>query len=403
MPWLEQRGNSYRIKFRFAEKNYSVPLKAEDEREAGGLLARFEENLRLLSRGRLELPDGANLGLFLLSDGKLAKKPEPKVVMTVGELFDLYLSTLTPGAKEANTLKSEGIHLRHLRRLLKAATPITQIGTHSVQSYVDRRAGEKYRRSLVRAVTIKKETSTLQTVWNWASRRGYIAAAAPVKGITYPKEREKPPFRTYEQIQAIVDRGGLTKYEVRELWDGVFLDKDQVAEVLTYVKGNAPSDWIHPFFVAAAHSGARRSELMRAQVEDFDFANRVVLLREKKMSRLRDTFRTVEMTPLVESVMTAYFANWHPGGRFAFCSGRNEPISDSVSRKAFRGVLRNSKWKVLRGYHVFRHSFASNLAVAGIDEHVIGALMGHLTAEMRNRYRHLFPSTRRAAIASVYG
>jgi site-specific recombinase XerD len=65
--------------------------------------------------------------------------------------------------------------------------------------------------------------------------------------------------------------------------------------------------------------------------------------------------------------------------------------------------MRKSKWKVLRGYHVFRHSFASNLAAAGIDEHVIAALMGHLTAEMRARYRHLFPSQRRAAVASVFG
>ena len=69
----------------------------------------------------------------------------------------------------------------------------------------------------------------------------------------------------------------------------------------------------------------------------------------------------------------------------------------------FKSALRNSRWKVLRGYHAFRHSIASNLAAAGIDGHVIATLMGHLTAEMRARYRHLFPSQRRAAVASVFG
>lgn len=403
MPWLERRGRKFRIKFRYAGKNHSVPVKTDDEREAEGLLGRFEENLRLLERGRLELPDDADLGLFLLSDGRLNEKPRPKAYLSLGAVFDLYEKTLTVGAKEANTRKSEGIHLGHLRRLLGASTPTTRVTTQAVQQYVDSRAAEKYRGRPIRPTTVRKELATFQTVWNWAHRRGHVPAASPAKGITFPKEREKPPFRTYDQVKAIVDRGGLSKTEIRELWDGLFLDRTQVDEVLGYVKQHAPSDWLYPFFVAAAHTGARRSELLRARVEDFDFENKVVLVREKKKSRSRETFRTVDMTPFVASVMKGYFADGHPGGVYAFSIEPNRPISDGTSRKAFRGVMRKSKWKVLRGYHVFRHSFASNLAAAGIDEHVIAALMGHLTAEMRARYRHLFPAQRRAAVIGVFG
>lgn len=311
MPWLERRGNKFRIKFRYSGKNHSVPLKTADEREAEGLLGRFEENLRLLKRGRLELPDGAELGQFLLSDGKLHSKPQPKPTLSVAEVFDFYQRTLTAGAKEANNRKSEGIHLAHLRRLLGAATRASHIGTQAVQEYVDRRAAETYRGRPIRPVTVRKEVATFQTVWNWAHRRGHVPTASPAKGITFPKEKEKPPFRTYDQVKSIVDRGGLSKVEVRELWDGLFLDKGQVAEVLGHVREHAPSDWLYPFFVAAAHTGARRSELLRARVEDFDFANRVVLVREKKKSRNRETFRTVDMTPLVESVVKGYLADGH--------------------------------------------------------------------------------------------
>ena len=81
----------------------------------------------------------------------------------------------------------------------------------------------------------------------------------------------------------------------------------------------------------------------------------------------------------------------HPGGAYAFSIDANRAISDGTSRKAFRGVMRKSKWKVLRGYHAFRHSFASNLAAAGVDQRVIDELMGHTTVEMQKRYRHLFP------------
>lgn len=190
---------------------------------------------------------------------------------------------------------------------------------------------------------------------------------------------------------------------MRELWDGLFLDRDQVADVLAVVRTRDTPGWFHPFLVAAAHTGARRSELLRARVEDFDVANGVVLIREKKKASGRETFRTVDMTPLLAAVVRDYFAAGHPGGVYAFGTTPGVPVTDWSSRAAFRAAVRGSKWAVLRGYHAFRHSFASNLAAAGIDEHVIAALMGHLTAEMRARYRHLFPGQRRAAVASVFG
>lgn len=404
MAWLEKRGEKFRIKFRHGGRSHQVALKTDDESEARGSLARLEENLRLLERGRIDPPAGANLGLFLLTDGRVTGKkvvapPEP----TLAELFEHYAKNLTAGSKEANTRKCESIHMRHLERLLGGKTPVARVTTAVVQGYVDRRAAEKYRGRPIKPQTIKKEVATLLTVWNWAARRDHVPAPCSTKGVTFPKEREKPLFRTYDQVTAIVARGGLSKTEVRELWDGLFLGKDEVAEVLAHVREQAPSDWLYPFVVAAAHTGARRSELLRARVEDFDFQNRVVTLREKKKSKVRETLRTVDMTPLVEHVMREYFAGGHPGGVYAFCIEANTPICDGTSRKAFRGVFRTSKWKVLRGYHVFRHSFASNLAAAGVDEHVIAALMGHLTPEMRARYRHLFPQQRRSAVASVYG
>ncbi len=405
MAWLEKRGDAYRIKFRFNGKVRQVAIKSGDEAEANGCLARFEQTLNDVHRGRLVVPPDADLGLFLLSDGKLERPPagEPApAVMTVGELFTLYQATLTPGSKEANTRRVEGVHMRHLGRLLKSDTPLPAVTTAAVQAYVDRRAAESYRKKPIKPQTVRKEVATLVTVWNWAHRRGHTPPPCSVTGVTFPKGKEKAQFRTFDQVKAIVDRGGLSKAEIRELWDGLFLTRDEIADVLAHVRGHAPSDWLYPLMVTAAYTGARRSELLRSRVEDFDFEHKTVTLREKKKSKLRETLRTVDMTSAVAAVIKEYFATTHPGGVYAFAIHANRPISDGTSRKAFRGVMRTSRWKVLRGYHVFRHSFASNLAAAGIDEHVISALMGHLTAEMRSRYRHLFPAQRRAAVASVF-
>lgn len=403
MAWIERRGRKFRIKFRYGDRNYQVPLGTDDEREAEQDLIRFNENLRLLERGRLTVPEGADLGRFLLSDGRLDKKPVVRAPMTVGMLFERYESDFTAGAKEEKTRETERLHMAHLKRLLGASTSLASVTSAELQSYVNRRAAEKYHGRTIKPQTVKKEVATLQTVWNWGKRNGHVPSPFPSGSLDFPKGKEKAPFRTYDQIQAIVKRGNLSKQELRELWDGLFLDRTQIDEVLEYVRGHTTSTWLYPFFVAIAHTGARRSELLRARIEDFDFEHKVVLVREKKKSKERETFRTVDMTPLVERVMREYFAGPHPGGPYAFSLEAGQPVDGGTAREAFKWVLRKSRWQVLRGYHAFRHSFASNLAAAAIDEHVIAALMGHLTQEMRARYRHLFPHQRRSAVTSVYG
>src|SRR6266566_4003694 len=77
-----------------------------------------------------------------------------------------------------------------------------------------------------------------------------------------------------------------------------------------------------------------RCEFLRARVEDIDFDAKLVLLREKKRNRDRETFRTVDMTPFLESVMRKYFADDHPGGVYAFCSKPNEMLTDGQTWKA---------------------------------------------------------------------
>lgn len=404
MAWLERRGGRFRLLFRLNRAKHYVNLKTTDGKEAEGCRARLEENLRLVERGRLIVPAGADLGLFLLSDGKLDRKVEIVRSPTVAELFATYQRTFTAGAKDPVTRKMEDVHAKHLARLLGGRTPMTDVTTAAVQRFVDARSRETHGGVPIKATTVKKAVATLRFVWNWAFRQGHVPTKFPIGELVYPKERQAEPFRTYDQIEAIVAREKhLTKRRLRELWDGLFLDPGQVSEVLEVVRRATGTTWLYPFLVTAAHTGARRGELLRARVEDFDFEAKVVLLREKKRSKAKETFRTVDMTPLVERVMGEYFAEAHPGGEVALCSAPNRPLTDGQAWKALRTGVKRSKWHVLRGYHAFRHSFASNLAAAGVDSRVICVLMGHQTAEMEARYRHLFPDQRRSAVLSVFG
>jgi len=61
----------------------------------------------------------------------------------------------------------------------------------------------------------------------------------------------------------------------------------------------------------------------------------------------------------------------HPGGPYLFCqaavvahSKKKRSTATSVTRDEahdyFKRTLAESQWEVLRGWHIFRHSFCSN-------------------------------------------
>ena len=99
----------------------------------------------------------------------------------------------------------------------------------------------------------------------------------------------------------------------------MFLAVAEIQEVLGYVKKVALHPFIYPLFVFVAHTGARRSEIMRSQIDDFDFHTGVVRIREKKKDHAKTvTFRYVPMTELLSQTMTEWFAQ-HPGGQYTIC------------------------------------------------------------------------------------
>jgi integrase len=94
-------------------------------------------------------------------------------------------------------------------------------------------------------------------------------------------------------------------------------------------------------------------------------------------------------------------------GRMAMVSRRVAPMPTALTKDEahdhFHRTLAGSKWAVLKGWHVLRHSFISNCAAHGVGQRLIDSWVGHTTEEMRKRYRHLIPNVEQAAIRSVFG
>lgn len=385
MAWVEIAPSGvYQIAFRVGDRKLKRSLRTTIRKEAEAARSRLEENLRLLERGRLILPPHADIASFLLSDGRVEQPIAVPRPVTISELFRRYRQELPSGSLEANSLATIGTHLKHLERLLGKSVALTQVSTTTLQRYVDQRAKEKGRGGrTISPTTIRKEMTTFSSVWNWGITHDYVEGRFPNRRLKYPKSTDKPAFQSWDQIDRRIERGGLTDAQIKELWDSLYLNVEQIREALKHVQDIAQHEFIFPIILTAAHTGMRRSELMRAEIDDFDLKTKTIQVREKKRVRGRMTTRVVPMSELLCETLTAWFAE-HPGGQSAFCLGpnvcRSRKAVDSArsltvdeANHHFKQVFLNSKWSVLRGWHVFRHSFASNCAARGLDKRMDGA------------------------------
>jgi integrase len=246
------------------------------------------------------------------------------------------------------------MHLGHALKTFGAGFAFQGLTQERLQEHVNRRAKKKYRGRPLSPVTLKKEMAPLRAAWNWGVQAGKLKGPFPNRGLKYPKEAEKPPFQTWEEIERQLARGGLDAAEQQRLWDCVFLTLPQVAELLGYVKEHARQPFVFPMFVFAAHTGARRSEMLRARVVDVDLEGGTALVREKKRVPGARSTRRVPLTPVLKAVLSDWLAT-HPGGPYQFCQATGvvrskshraapAPVTRDEAHDHFQRTLEGSKW-----------------------------------------------------------
>jgi integrase len=437
---LQERNGSYRILFRYRDKLHSFTIGEVSELDAVGHKAQAEELLRLLKRRLIELPAGCSIEEFLRHRGKPPAEEQPAPVpakeATFAELRDDYLRTHSNGTLEKNTLDTCKLHLAHFAATLGEGFPIAALAHADLQRHIDRRAKAKNRRGeTISPVTIKKEIATLAGVWIWGVRMGMVRGDFPGRGLRYPKTEEPLPFMTWQEIERAIAAGG----DPDEYWECLYLLLPDLVALLAYAREHATQPFVYPLMCFAAHTGARRSEIMRALVTDIDWQGQAVLLREKKRARGKLTTRRVPLTPFLRQVLEDWL-KVHPAGQYLFChagvidrskkrsrttghKGERSRASGLKARMAtvrqrdriapaplskkevyyhFKKTLEDSKWEVLKGLHILRHSFISTCASKGIDQRMVDEWVGHATDEQRKRYRHLWPSTQQDAIRRAF-
>ncbi|MDB5314141.1 MAG: site-specific recombinase XerD [Gemmataceae bacterium] len=432
MASLQERSGSYRVQFFHHGKLHGFTIGKVTKAEAEAKAAQVDYLLMRLKQKLLTLPPATDIVAFVQHDGTPpAPAPtvpdSPRQSVTLVRLKDAYLNTHGNGTLETTSLATCRIHLNHLCRAFGDAFPLAELTLADLQGYVNKRK--------VAPVTARKEVTTFRSAWNWGATMGLTVGNFPSKGLRYPKTDEKPPFMTLAEAKQRIASGG----DPKETWESVYLTTDELTVLLVHVKDAAVHPWIYPLFCFAAHTGARRSELLRATVSNVDFERNAITIHEKKRSRGKRTSRRVPLTPFLRDVLKDWLAV-HPGGQALFCQagtvarsrkrsattghrGEKTRASSLKGRTAavrkreglipgaltrnevhdhFRRVFRGTKWDGVKGLHVLRHSFISACASKNVDQRLIDEWTGHSTEEQRKRYRHLYPSTQAEAIKGVF-
>lgn len=147
------------------------------------------------------------------------------------------------------------------------------------------------------------------------------------------------------------------------------------------------SDHLMPMVLLGLNTGMRKGELTALTWDDIDLSNKVLTVRAGYAKS--GEARHIPLNSEALSVLRALRKH---------LTGQGKLFDVGSITKAWKGVLLAAKIEDFR-FHDLRHTFASNLVMAGVALNTIRELMGHSDIEMTLRYAHLAPSHKAEAVA----
>jgi integrase len=167
-------------------------------------------------------------------------------------------------------------------------------------------------------------------------------------------------------------------------------------ELLSDLRADAFADYLKPLVLVSLQTGMRRGELFALIWQSVDLeAARITVHGATAKSG------TTRHLPL-NSEALAVLRGWHE--QAANKAGLVFPGKDGAAfnnvRRSWEGVLAAAQITRFR-WHDLRHTFASKLVMAGVDLNTVRELLGHSDYKMTQRYAHLAPEHKAAAVAKL--
>jgi len=162
------------------------------------------------------------------------------------------------------------------------------------------------------------------------------------------------------------------------------LEKEEIGNFI-----NTCSDHLKPIVIVTLFTGMRKSEILSLKWRDLDFSQKIIYLLDTKNGEKREIYMNDIIYPVLFGVKK------HPDSGYVFCNREGKPYGNV--RRSFATALRKAEIKDFH-FHDLRHTYASQLAMAGIDLKTIQEELGHKDFKMTQRYAHLSPGYKRVKI-----
>jgi len=258
-----------------------------------------------------------------------------------------YLKSVKPKRKKENYRRTVSL----MRQLSKAfdSKNLHKITQKEIEEY------QGNRREKVKPATVNREIALLKTMFT--------------KAIEWGKLRENPAKKVK-----------LLEGEIKRVR---FLIPSEIQNLLSNC-----AEHLKPIVTVAVHTGMRKSELLNLKREQVNFEQGFITLTETKNNERRDI-------PIDETVK-ATLESMKSNGSYFFADKNGKPFGDV--KTGFSMALKRTGIKDFR-FHDLRHSFASNLVMAGVELNVVGELLGHKTSVMTKRYSHLSPVYKKRVVS----
>lgn len=292
--------------------------------------------------------------------------------MTLSEFFNTHY--LPRAKKEKRSWSSDAN--RFTSRIAPALghLPLLAICREDIQSFLD----DLVENGLAPA-TVKQFMAILRRAYNIATEtfvggNPIFSGTNPAKGVRVPAvHNARERFLTGEEVDILISAAAKMKH--RDLHDAIVL---------------------------SLNTGLRMGELLRLIWMDIDFSSTMITVRDEA---LRKPGGKVPINDAAESVLRQRKHNAEPTAMVfppIYGQGFRENLSHEFRRLVDSLGLNNGLAEDDRQrrivFHSLRHTFASWLALAGVDIYRIKTLMRHKTLTMTMRYAHLIPDATRDAV-----
>lgn len=292
--------------------------------------------------------------------------------ITLGDFFELHY--LPRAKREKRSWKTEEQRFAKLIKPTFGHMPLAAIQKSDVQEFVDGLSDTGAAPS-----TVKQYMALIRQAFNVAAdltieNAPIFSGKNPTQGVKLPKVKNaRERFLSGEEAEQLIEAAS---------------------------KLRRPD--LHDAIVVSLNSGLRLGELRRLTWLDVDFSSRVLTVREEAQRKpggkvpineateavLLNRKKTAEQTDLVFPPIYGHSSR----------ENLSQDFKALVDKLGFNKGLKAEDRQRRIVFHSLRHTFASWLALAGVDIYRIKTLMRHKTLEMTMRYAHLIPDATHDAV-----